>query len=230
MLLKSKLDNYRPISILSPISKVFENLLSSQIRSFFESNQLFSPCQFGFRKFLSCEVALNSINDRWKIALDDRKYIIAIFLDLSKAFDTIDHELFLLKLGYYGFSQVAILLIKSYLSNRFCITTFDGARSRPEALKVGVPQGSVLGPLFFIIFINDLCHLGLKSFLDLFADDSTALDSSSNIKSLVESLSVDLNLISNWLVHNRLVINWSKTQAIHLNFTTNKSNPSFMNS
>ena len=131
MLLKSKLDNYRPISILSPISKVFENLLSSQIRSFFESNQLFSPCQVGFRKYL----------DRWKIALDDRKYIIAIFLDLSKAFDTIDHELFLLKLSYYGFSQGAILLIKSYLSNRFCITTFDGARSRPEALKVGVPQG-----------------------------------------------------------------------------------------
>ena len=83
--------------------------------------------------------------------LDDRKFIIAIFLDLSKAFDTIDHELFLLKLGYYGFSQGAILIIKSYLSNRFCITIFDGARSRPEALKVGVPQESVMGPLFFIV-------------------------------------------------------------------------------
>ena len=111
---KSVLDNYRPISILSPISKVLENLLSIQLRCFFESNEIFSYSQFGFRKFLSCEIALNSILDRWRIALDDRKYIIAIFLDLSKAFDTIDHELLLLKLSYYGFSQLAIFLIRSY--------------------------------------------------------------------------------------------------------------------
>ena len=155
---KSSLDNYRPISILSPISKIFESFLSTQIRHFFESNLIFSPSQYGFRKFLSSEFALNSILDRWKIALDDRKYLIAIFLDLSKAFDTIDHELLLSKLSFSGFSNLAILLIRSYLLNRFSITTFDGARSKQEALKVSVPQGSVLGPLRFIIFINDMCH------------------------------------------------------------------------
>ena len=79
--------------------------------------------------------------DRWKIVLDDRKYVIAIFLDLSKAFDTINQELLLLKLSHYGFSSQAISLIKSYLSNRFCITTFGGAKSKKEALKLGVPQG-----------------------------------------------------------------------------------------
>jgi hypothetical protein len=85
---KSSLDNYRPISILSLISKVFENLLSFQLRHFFKSNGIFSSSQFGFWKFLSCEIALNSMLDRWGVALDDRKYVIAIFLDLSKAFDT----------------------------------------------------------------------------------------------------------------------------------------------
>jgi hypothetical protein len=105
--------------------------------------------------------------DRWGVALDDRKYVIAIFLDFSKAFDTIDHELLLLKLTRYGFSSLSINLIRSYLSNRFSITTFDGAKSKQEALKVGVPQGSVLGPLLFISFINDICHLLLQAFLDL---------------------------------------------------------------
>ena len=151
-------------------------------------------------------------------------------MDLSKAFDTIDHVLLLSKLSFYGFSPSAILLIKSYLLNRFSITTFDGARSRPEPLKVGVPQGSVLGPLLFIIFINDMCHLNLKSFLDLFADDSTASGSSDNIKCLIESLSDDLNIISDWLLHNRLVINWPKTHAILFNFVKIKSNPLFINS
>jgi hypothetical protein len=144
---KSSLDNYRPISILSPISKVFENLLSIQLRQFFESNGIFSSSQFGFRKFLSCKIALNSMLDRRGVALDDRKYIIAIFLDFSKAFDTIDHELLLLKLTRYGFSSLSFNLIRSFLSNRFSITYFDEAKSKPEALKVGVPQGSVTGPL-----------------------------------------------------------------------------------
>ena len=101
-------------------------------------------------------------------------------MDLSKAFDTIDHALLLLKLNYYGFSQLAIFLIRSYLSNRFCIAIFDGVKSKDEALNVGVPQGSVLGPVFFIIFINDI-H-----------------------KNLPDSLSVDLDLISNYFKFGNL--------------------------
>jgi hypothetical protein len=99
--------------------------------------------------------------DRWVVALDDRKYVIAIFLDFSKAFDTIDHELLSLKLTRSGFSSLSINLIRSHLSNRFSITTFDGIKSKPEALKVGVPQGSVLESLLLISFISDICHLPL---------------------------------------------------------------------
>ena len=150
-----------------------------------------------------------------------------IFLDLSKAIGTIYHELLMLKLSYYGFSQLAFFLIRSYLSNSFCITTFDGVKSKAEALNVGVP-GSVLGPLFFIIFINDICHLSLQSFLYLFADDSTASASSNNIKNLTDSLSVDLDLISSWLVHNRLIINWTKTHAILFNFNNIKYIPLYI--
>jgi hypothetical protein len=135
---KSSLDNYRTISILSPISKAFVNLLSFQLRHFFESYGFFSSSQIGLRKFLSCEIALNSMLGRWGVALDDRQYVIAIILDLSKAFDKIDHELLILKLTRYGFSSLSTQLIRSHLFNRFSIKTFDGAKSNPEALEVGV--------------------------------------------------------------------------------------------
>ena len=166
--------------------------------------------------------------DSWKGLLDDKNYVISIFLDLSKAFDTIDHELLLTKLSFYNFSAQSILLVKNYLFNRFCITNFDGAKSKKEALKVGVPQGSVLGPLLFIIFINDFCHLDLKSDFFLFADDSTVSFAAKTIKEVLDSLSNDLKIICEWLKHNRLIINWSKTHAILFNYATTKSS-SFIN-
>jgi len=133
----------------------------------------FHEDQNGFREGRSCHLALHTLVDYVKRNLDKKQHVIAIFLDLSKAFDTIDHELLLLKLEKYGFSKSALKLMKNYLSNRQSIVNFYGKFSTSETLRTGVPQGSILGPLLFIIFINDLCHLVLNSNKTIFADDTT---------------------------------------------------------
>ena len=214
------LNNYRPISILPPIAKIFERLMSVRIREFFESNKLLTSNQYSFREGLSCELSLNTMIDGWKQSLDNRKFVISLFLDLSKAFDTIDHSLLLQKLKYYRFNNQALLLIKNYLSNRYIITKINGSFSNPIEVKVGVPQGSVLGPLLFIIFMNDICHLPIKTDINLFADDLTVTSVGSTVSIALEQLTEDLKIVSEWIKHNRLVINWKKTHAMLFNFNT----------
>ena len=121
---KSLLDNYRPISIISPVSKVFESVMGKKIRDYFEQNNILHQDQNGFREGRSCHLALNRIIDYCKKNLDQKKHVIEVFLDLSKAFDTIDHELLLLKLIKYGFCEKAVALISNYLANRFSIVNF----------------------------------------------------------------------------------------------------------
>jgi hypothetical protein len=121
------------------------------------------------------------IIDFAKRNLDYKKHVIAIFLDLSKAFDTIDHQLLLIKLEKYGFSESALELIKHYLENRFSIVNFDGKTSSKEMLKSGISQGSILGPLLFFIFINDLCYMKLQLTKAMFADDTTLVHAGNNL-------------------------------------------------
>ena len=127
---------------------------------------------------------------------------------------TIDHELLLLKLVKYGFCNKAVTLIRNYLEDRFSIVNFDGKASKKEQLNSGVPQGSILGPLLFIIFINDLCYLQTSSSKSLFADDSTLFLAGTNFHSIAESLELDLALVSEWLEHNRLLLNVKKSNAM----------------
>jgi hypothetical protein len=211
---KSALDNYRPISIISPISKVFEAILGTKMRAYLENNNLLHEDQNGFREGRSCHLALNTIIDFSKRHLDNKKHVIAIFLDFSKAFDTIDHQLLLIKLEKYGFSHNAMELIKNYLKNRSSIVCFDGKKSSKETLKSGVPQGSILGPLLFILFINDMCFLELNSRKTIFADDSTLYHTGPSLPKIALDLEYDLTLIAEWLKHNRLLLNVKKSNAM----------------
>ena len=126
-----------------------------------------------------------------KHSLDNKDNVIVVLLDLSKAFDTVDHVLLLHKLPLYGFSQESVALVKDYLTNRFNITKFGDCSSSPKLVRVSIPQGSVLGVLLFIIFINDLCHLDISSDLILFADDTTISFSDKSIPLCVKTLSSD---------------------------------------
>jgi hypothetical protein len=222
---KSVPGNYRPISILAPISKLLETLISTQLTAHLESNNMLHPAQFGFRKKLSCEIALTSLIEDWRYNLDSGNDIIAVFLDLSKAFDKVDHELLLTKLSYYNLDQSLLTLIKSYLENRSIKVNINGTLSHSQPIHIGVPQGSVLGPLLFIIFINDMCFLNLNSKICLYADDTTISYHGRIPASIIASLEHDLILIMEWLKHNKLVINVDKSQAMHFcsNLKTKKT-------
>ena len=146
---KSQISNYRPISTLAPIAKVFESLIARQIECYFENNGLLDNNQFGFRHKKSCELALNTMVDYWRRCLNEDEKTIAIFLDLSKAFDCINHQLLLHKLKFYKFSDAAISILRNYLDERYNIVKQNEFVSKKEVMKVGVPQGSILGPLLF---------------------------------------------------------------------------------
>jgi hypothetical protein len=216
---KSDVNNYRPISVLSPLSKIFESLIAKRISHYFESNNLLYKAQFGFRKGLSCELALNSFLDKTRLALENKNYGLSSFLDLSKAFDTINHKLLIIKLKFYNFDSPALELLSNYLTNRTMIVIVNGNNSKSEKLTIGVPQGSILGPLLFIIYLNDLCALNLFSIIILYADDITLFCHGKDIYSVRDRLKSDIESINNWLKHNQLILNWDKTKIMPFNYS-----------
>ena len=162
--------NYRNISLLPVVSKIFEKLMQSQISLYAEN--FLSPFLCGYRKGYSAQHALLSMLEKWRISLDSGGYGGGVLMDLSKAFDTLDHDLLIAKLYAYGFDKSSLRLIKSYLSERWQRTKINTSYSSWSALLVGVPQGSVLGPFLFNLFINDLFYV-IKTNICNYADDTT---------------------------------------------------------
>ena len=163
--------NYRPVSVLPSISKVFEKLMQKQISGYI--NNYLSPYLCGYRKGFSSQQALMSLIENWKRVLDKKGFGGAVLMDLSKAFDTIKHDLLIAKLYAYGFSKESLKLLHSYLSNRWHRTKINKHFSSWQELIQGVLQGSVLGPALFNIYLNDLFYIAESTNVCNFADDTT---------------------------------------------------------
>lgn len=208
--------NYRPISILSSISKVEESILCDRLTAFLAKQNVIHKNQFGFQKNSGALSAASTLVDFLQTGLDAKKNSVAccVFIDLKKAFDTIPHVRLISKLNNYGLRGKVNDLIASYLNARSQHVDISNTFSDPliNRNKFGLPQGSNLGPLLFLIYINDIFGLKLNGILTLYADDAVLVYIDNNIDTLRNKVQSDLNTIASWLLHNKLTLNSSKTK------------------
>ena len=210
---KDSPDNYRPISLLPCISKIFEKVIYKRIINFCISKKVISEKQFGFRKKHSTQHALIHLTDFLLEKLDNSEKSIVVFLDLSKAFETVNHQILLDKLYHYGIRGIAYNLLKSYLSNRKQCVKSGNHFSVFMNIECGVPQGSILGPLLFLLYVNDL-PLTVDLYSILFADDTCVLSSSKDMELLTRDINAKLAKLNEWFVSNKLTVNYTKTNYI----------------
>ena len=221
----SSCDNYRGISVLPPLAKVFERILSEQITVYFNDRKLFGDSQQGFRANHSCETALQEVLDDWKYLLSENKTIISLFIDFKKAFDLVNPKLLFLKLFHYGFDNKSLDLMRSYFESRKQMTRMGKNFSNYDSIELGVPQGSIFGPLLFIIFINDLI-LTTKFSSILFADDTSQYDSDVDLTKLVRKFLKKFDHTIEWINYNHMYLNWSKTKFMFISNSANLIPPS----
>ena len=206
--------NYRPISVLSVFSKIYEKCMHTRLYSFLTKHELLFRRQFGFRKNHSTNHALISLVESIKKEIDNQKFVYGIFIDLQKAFDTVDHDVLIQKLNYYGVRGIANHWFCSFLKNRNQYVSLSGVSSHVKQITCGVPQGSTLGPLLFLIYINDLHKIFTKATIHHFADDTNLMFSSKKLGTIESVVNHELKVLVQWLRSNKLSLNETKTELI----------------
>ena len=217
----TKCTNYRPISVLSIINNIFEKILYKRLYDYLEKFEILYQNQYGFRRGHSTMHALVELVGNIKNSIDNGEMTCGIFVDLSKAFDTVNHKILLDKLNHYGFGGKANQLLASYLTNRKQYVEINNHKSSYRPLTCGVPQGSVLGPLLFLIYINDLPNCCPSGDTRIFADDTNVLFSAKNTDEIIRKGQVIMEQMNNWFVANKLTLNAKKSSFII--FKSNRS-------
>ena len=210
----SRLDinNYRPITVLPRLSKILEKVVHTQVYGFLKTNKLLTQNQFGFREKLSTAVALAKFTDTILDNMEHGQLTGVAFLDLSKAFDTVNHSRLILKLKSITFSTRVCEWFKCYLTHRYQVTVVDNKQSSVMPVNVGVPQGSILGPLLFIIYVNDLPNCLNSCEISVYADDTVLYYSSESVTSIEAKLNDDLLNVHKWFTDNLLSLNEKKSK------------------
>ena len=229
---KTKLTNYRPISLLTSCSKILETIMFNRLYQYVHTNGILAPEQFGFRKGTHIEKAIFTLTNSILSPLNLRHQIGGIFCDLSKAFDCINHEILLAKLHYYGIRGVSLNWFKSYITNRRQKVKIKSQNQKQESwckweiIKNVVPQGSILGPLLFIIYVNDLPY-SINQFARpvLYADDTSVLVTAKNLEDLHIKIDHILYHITEWFSFNGLTLNMEKTTIIKFCSNHSQNNP-----
>ena len=209
-----ELNNYRPISILSIFDKIIEKLIHKQLYHFLTINNVLFKNQYGFRKNNSTSLALIQMVEKIRESIDNKKIGCGIFIDLSKAFDTVNHKILLKKLEHYGIRGTALKWFQSYLFERKQYVYINGESSSLRIISCGVPQGSVLGPLLFLLYVNDLPNISDQLTFFLFADDTNIFYESQSLTDLERTLNKELRKLQEWLIVNRLSLNLKKTNFV----------------
>jgi hypothetical protein len=210
----SVLDNYRPISRLSVLAKLLESFINEQLKHFLSDNSILNPTQSGFRQGHSTITAVTSVTNDILHTLDNKKSCAALFIDLSKAFDTVDHHLLLQRLQSIGFSTTVLSWFTNYLSGRTQCVALDNCTSSLLEVKMGVPQGSVLGPILFSIYINNLGRDLKQTKIHLYADDTIMYTSATSVSEAITYLQSAFSVVQKSLVSLKLVLNATKTKSM----------------
>lgn len=211
---KNDMGNYRPISILPVFSKALEKAILQKMSVFEGKHKLLSDSQFGFRKGFSTELALLTQKEHILSQLEDEKLVLGLYIDFSKAFDTINHELLIRKLEHYGIRGKAGALMEYYLKHRTQIVALDDCLSDPLQVSHGVPQGSILGPFLFNMYVNDVYSNAPSALFINYADDTSIFFSGQSSDELIAAANVALIKLDEWTQKNSLRINVQKTKAV----------------